>query len=228
MANSEPIPPAYLTMTNVDPQEWCAPFTAERKVIGRGVQADIRIPQRHALVSRKHAEIWAELEVLKILDLGSKSGTHINGVWLTKEAPATLVGGDRIWMGGIEFEVVAQVPLLAQVLAETGHPGTDDEEVLSNENTDVKQPEGVSDPLARSTEFGLKAHPTPFRMLLAELSQAELQVVLWMGRGYLDDGELAEKLHRSPNTIRTHVNSIFRKLNLHSRGEVVGYLKRGR
>ena len=51
-------PPAFLTMTNVDPEDWCAAFSQKRKLIGRDSNADI--PVRRTRVSRRHAEIWAD------------------------------------------------------------------------------------------------------------------------------------------------------------------------
>ena len=54
---------------------------------------------------------------------------------------------------------------------------------------------------------------------------AERQVILWMGQGLLDDETIGKKLHRSPNTVRTQIGSIFHKLGLHSRGEVLNVLR---
>ena len=54
---------------------------------------------------------------------------------------------------------------------------------------------------------------------------AEREVVLWMCRGFLDDEAIGKKLKRSPNTVRTQVGSIFQKLGLHSRGDVLNVLR---
>ena len=48
-----------------------------------------------------------------------------------------------------------------------------------------------------------------------------------MCRGYLNDEDLGKMLERSPNTVRTHVGSIFRKLEVCSRAELVSWLRRG-
>jgi DNA-binding CsgD family transcriptional regulator len=203
-------------MTNVDPEDWCAAFSERRKLIGRDHQADI--PIRRARVSRRHAEIWAGASSLGIRDLGSSSGTRINGVWLKANCDTSLALGDRIWMGGIELEVVGDIPLLAQVLAESGLVG---ERQLPSAGT------ATHDPLVtKSTEVPCAVEP--IRTVLSRLSRAELEILLWMGRGYLDDVELGGKLFRSPNTVRTQVNSIYRKLDVHSRADILGYLKRGR
>jgi DNA-binding CsgD family transcriptional regulator len=208
-------PPAFLTMTNVDPEEWCAAFSPNRKLIGRDSKADIPISGKR--VSRRHAEIWAASPTLSILDLGSRSGTRINGVWLKAHSETSLTIGDRLWMGGIELEVVGEVPILAQVLAETGVVG---DREIKNEKT------AAPGQLTRSTEIPHVAEP--IRTVLSQLTRAEMEIVLWMGRGYLDDIELGLKLFRSPNTVRTQVNSIYRKLDVHSRADILGYLKRGK
>jgi DNA-binding CsgD family transcriptional regulator len=209
-------PPAFLIMTNVDTEDWCAAFSERRKLIGRDSKADI--PVRRVRVSRRHAEIWSRAASLGFRDLGSRSGTRINGVWLKANCDTSLAVGDRIWIGGIELEVVADVPLLAQLLAESGvvggppskSAGTATAEQLSTRSTEC--PQAVE----------------PIRTVLSRLSRAELEILLWMGRGYLEDVALGAKLFRSPNTVRTQVNSIYRKLDVHSRADVLGYLKRGR
>ena len=60
----------------------------------------------------------------------------------------------------------------------------------------------------------------------AALSQAELDVVLWMSRGFTDPDEIAEKLFRSPHTVRTHLGTIFSKLGVHSRDQLLSCLLR--
>jgi len=216
MLKSDEAPPAFLTMTNVEPEDWCAAFSERRKLIGREPKADI--PVRRARVSRRHAEIWAGSPSLGIRDLGSRSGTRINGVWLKANCDTSLAVGDRIWIGGIELEVVGDVPLLAQVLAETSVVG---EHLVKSAGTASREPL-----VTKSTECPYAVEP--IRTVLSQLSRAELEVLLWMGRGYLEDVELGGKLFRSPNTIRTHFNSIYRKLDVHSRADILGYLKRGR
>jgi DNA-binding CsgD family transcriptional regulator len=203
-------------MTNVEPENWCAAFSARRKLIGRESKADV--PIYSARVSRRHAEIWGGSGALGIRDLDSRSGTRINGVWLKANCDTSLAVGDRIWIGGIELEVVGEVPLLAQVLAETGVPG---------KPTSKSDGTATVGPLTtRSTECPHAEEP--IRTVLSRLSRAELEILLWMGRGFHDDVELGGKLFRSPNTVRTQINSIYRKLDVHSRADILGYLKRGK
>ena len=67
---------------------------------------------------------------------------------------------------------------------------------------------------------------SPARDALSTLSPAELEIVLWICRGYFEDQEIATKLHRSPHTIRTQIVSIFRKLEVNSRPELTAFIKR--
>jgi DNA-binding CsgD family transcriptional regulator len=70
-------------------------------------------------------------------------------------------------------------------------------------------------------------HPRDLaRLRLGLLTPAELDIVLWMYRGYTTDDELGRALFRSPHTVRTQVASVFGKLNLHSRTELVTWLQR--
>ena len=66
-------------------------------VIGRGSDCDIRINDHS--VSRRHAAVWADRRGLWISDLGSSSGTNVNGVWVDHVPKAGLVVGDAIWLG---------------------------------------------------------------------------------------------------------------------------------
>src|SRR5690606_6180763 len=82
--------------------------------------AEIQIPQRFRHVSRRHAEIWAERRGIRVRDLGSRAGTHVNGVWVSGEKDASVAVGDRIWAGGLELEVVDNLSTLARILGESG------------------------------------------------------------------------------------------------------------
>ena len=47
-----------------------------------------------------------------------------------------------------------------------------------------------------------------------------------MSRGFTDPDEIGEKVYRSPNTIRTHLGTIFNKLGVHSRDQLLSCLLR--
>jgi hypothetical protein len=61
-------------------------------LIGRGPECDIVVPDRQ--ISRQHARIRRTSDGIQVEDLGSKNGTHVNGVRL--EAPAILQDGDVV------------------------------------------------------------------------------------------------------------------------------------
>jgi DNA-binding CsgD family transcriptional regulator len=115
--------------------------------------------------------------------------------------------GDRLTLNDVELKVIRDVSKLAEVMAESGIA------MLAEE-------------AARKTDIKRVLPPSVVRDMLRRLTPAELDVVLWMYRGYTDDEELGHTLHRSPNTVRTQVGSIYDKLGLHSRAEIVSWLKR--
>jgi len=197
------IPKAYLILTNESVDIWCSPIAAHRKVIGRKQSCEIIIPPKFVSVSRRHAEIWSEADGIRIRDLGSTAGTRINGVAINTNQDTEAVIGDRIMLGILELQVVNDLPVQRQLFAETG--------VLIDESMDSVDPARLS--------------PAPPRTLLASLTKAEFAIVLWICRGYYKDEEIAYYLNRSPNTIRTQVNSIFRKMNVHSRTDLVRLIK---
>ena len=68
------------------------PLDQEVVTIGRGSDCDIMVPDRQ--VSRYHAQIRKQSDGYIIEDLGSKNGTHLNGVRVEKQA--VLQDGDEI------------------------------------------------------------------------------------------------------------------------------------
>jgi DNA-binding CsgD family transcriptional regulator len=191
-------PEAYLVLTNIPAEEWSFPIGKDKSIIGRSKSANIVINSHYQSVSRRHAAVWGDRKGLWISDLGSSSGTNINGVWVDHVPKAGLVFGDTICLGEVELEVWREVDDLA-----IGCPHVADE---------VPTKLRMWIPLARE--------------LAQKLSPAEIDIMLWLSRGFQDDDEIAQKLHRSPNTIRTEIGSVFRKLDLHSRAELMGWLKR--
>jgi DNA-binding CsgD family transcriptional regulator len=190
--------PAFLVLKNISDREWSFPIDTNRRIVGRSRSADVRVPSRFESVSRRHAEVWADRYGVWIHDLGSSSGTNVNGVWVDHVPQAGLVVGDTIWLGGVEIEVVGEIDELAQFASVPADPG--------------------------STMMYRKIAMA--RRLAHRLSPAEIDVMLWLSRGYEKDAEIGKLLHRSPHTVRTEIGNIFRKLELHSRAELMGWLKR--
>ncbi len=199
---------AFLVMVNVPDEDWSFKIEEQRKIIGRSSEAAIRIPARNEQVSRRHAVTWCDNRGIWLTDLGSRGGTFVNGIALEKRRPTKIALGDRIALRDIELKVVPKVSKLAEVLVETGV-------VLPTPETD-----------ASATEIDSTQYTSFVQLMLRQLTPAELDILLWMYRGYTSDEELGRTLHRSPNTVRTQVSSIFEKLNLHSRTEIVSWLKR--
>lgn len=61
--------------------------------------------------------------------------------------------------------------------------------------------------------------------ILDALSERERQVVLLLGEG-LDNGEIAEALFITENTVKKHVNSAYEKLPVHTRPLLIAWLWR--
>ena len=193
-------PMADLIMTNVFRERWSHTISERQQLIGRGPTAEICIPSEFTSVSRRHAKVWSDSNGIWIHDLGSLLGTRVNGVPVEgmDQAPVTI--GDRLWLAGLQLDVVAHVP----------------------QNGDGPQVNRAAPDLKSTQSMNLSPACPPN---LAQLTVAERQVVLWMGQGILDDEAIGKKLHRSPNTIRTQIGSIFEKLGLHSRAEVLNILR---
>jgi len=192
---------AYLLLTNVHPQVWHGEILAKRQTVGRGAGVELKIPATFVHVSRRHAEVWADRAGLWICDLKSKAGTRINGVPLLPNKPFQLEVDDRVWLGTVELEVKNVVGLVAQHPSPTSDQGTC----------------GLCHPCV--TVF---AQPSA---AFQSLSPAELALVIKMSRGYNLD-ETCDQLCRSMHTIRTHLQTIFRKLNIRSRDQLLAILRR--
>src|SRR4051812_22151217 len=70
------------------------PSSPSRVLIGQGPACDLRLQDVH--VSRRHAAFELESGRLRIVDLGSKNGTRVNGVAFTD---AFLIGGEHVQLG---------------------------------------------------------------------------------------------------------------------------------
>lgn len=189
-----------LTLTNHPSEGWYHMIDSKPKVIGRAVDASIPVPKRFRSVSRRHAEVWRDKCGCWIRDLGSRVGTRVNLVRIDKLTKAGIVPGDLVRLGDLEIQIV----------------------------TGFMEIEGPRDPAPGDPDSGEQTiGVAPLSVPLSQpLSPAEIELMLWISRGVLGDEELGRLLHRSPNTVRTQVGSILRKLGLHSRGEVVGWLRR--
>jgi pSer/pThr/pTyr-binding forkhead associated (FHA) protein len=68
-------------------------------ILGRDEVSDFRIAD--ATVARRHALLQVEGASIRLTDLGSRSGTKINGARLAPDVPSTLEPGDFVHVGGV-------------------------------------------------------------------------------------------------------------------------------
>jgi pSer/pThr/pTyr-binding forkhead associated (FHA) protein len=94
------MPKAVLIMFRETGERRDFPLNAEKTVVGRKNNCDIRIPLTE--VSRQHAEFRLRGADLHLKDLGSANGTFVNNKRIkeTKLAP-----GDRVIIGPVVFTV---------------------------------------------------------------------------------------------------------------------------
>lgn len=76
------------------------PLESANTVIGRGENCDLRVPLLS--VSRRHAQLTLEGDMLSVKDLGSSNGTYVNNQRVTEQQ---LEAGDRLVIGPIVFTV---------------------------------------------------------------------------------------------------------------------------
>jgi DNA-binding CsgD family transcriptional regulator len=197
---------AFLVLKNIPEEEWSYPIDERHRTVGRSSEADVHIPDHFDSVSRRHAEIWSDRKGLWIRDCGSRAGTNINGVWVDHVPQARLIIGDTIGLGRASLDVVPEVSELA----------------------DPSVPPSVESPTMHDLQpdTSLFHQVVVARLLAGSLSPAEIEVLLWLGRGIQGDIEVGQLLHRSPHTVRTQIASIYRKLGLHSRAELLGWVRR--
>lgn len=74
------------------------PLPSPVTVIGRSSSCDLRIPLMS--VSKKHCQLTYDDGMVRIRDLGSKNGTHLNGKPVTEDV---VKPGDHIGIGPLSF-----------------------------------------------------------------------------------------------------------------------------
>ena len=74
--------------------ERIVPLTRQVTVVGRGAEADLRLPDTG--VSRAHAELRLVGDVVRVVDLDSTNGTAVNG---RRVRESDLADGDRLDIG---------------------------------------------------------------------------------------------------------------------------------
>jgi DNA-binding winged helix-turn-helix (wHTH) protein len=99
-------------------QQWV--MHGDELTLGRAGYCDIVIPERS--VSREHAHLWRVGQVYYIEDLGSKNGTHVNGVKLVE--PRELNEGDEIQVAlSVKLKFIGSEATVPLSLDEDGEAG---------------------------------------------------------------------------------------------------------
>jgi DNA-binding CsgD family transcriptional regulator len=196
---------AYLLITNVSSGQWNSPVWDYPQVIGRHRDCEILIPVTYSTVSRQHALIGTNEDGLWIQDLGSMGGTCLNGVPLTANRLTQALIGDRISLAGLELYLVSPKAAILQ--------------------------EGAISQNSQSTVDGIKIRgrrsiESLHDVRLQCLSQAELEIVRWLCRGLTTADEIGRTLFRSSNTVRTQINKIYQKLGVHSREDLLSWMRK--
>jgi DNA-binding CsgD family transcriptional regulator len=204
-------PIAYLLITNIQPAVWRAPVLNGSQVIGRLPECGIVIPGAYLRVSRRHALIGARPHGIWVQDLGSSGGTRLNGLPLHPDCETAAMIGDRLSLAGLELFLVSPEADVMQATA------TDSAETGSSESTELWK--------TCVNFLGQQSVVEYSQKLLERLTPAELEVVRWICRGRTSIKEIGDCLFRSPHTIRTQLNSIYKKLGIHSREELLSFVK---
>ncbi len=132
-------------------------------VIGRGKEAGLTVP--HALVSRKHTEIYEHGGRLFVRDLGSLNGTYLNNTRIECDQP--LDPNQLLTLGNITFRAVYELspaavtsPAGDETLADLGSQSETSaipvvKEVVFNDAAEVGLPQSVEPiPLASAHPLG--------------------------------------------------------------------------
>ncbi len=101
-AGAAPIPPARLVM--LTPPAPGAEFALTRSGMRIGRAEDLDVWINHRSISREHAEVRLEGDLIKVVDLGSANGVRLNGEDVRE---ATLSSGDVLELGQVRFRYVS-------------------------------------------------------------------------------------------------------------------------
>jgi pSer/pThr/pTyr-binding forkhead associated (FHA) protein len=124
------------------------PLPKPTTVVGRGEDCELQVPL--ASVSRRHCEVTAEGNTVKVRDLASANGTYVNNERVTEQ---DLLAGDRLVVGPVVFTVqidgkpeeIKPVKTRGQLMAEAGEGGA---EAVVDLQADVVATGGEADDMA--------------------------------------------------------------------------------
>lgn len=94
-------------------------FALNQEVTGIGRAPDNQLVLSESFISRYHAQIRQTDDQYILVDLGSKSGTWINGSRLTPQMPQVLADGDVISFGVTGFQFVTELASADELIPAT-------------------------------------------------------------------------------------------------------------
>lgn len=187
----------------------------ESYLIGRQTGADFVV--RSAEASREHARLlWGEgAGVWRIENGAPPNGTFVNDTRLRDHEVCDLQHGDRIGIGlSTSFRFLWVDPEGVERVA--GSFGL-------MKSTAVVDPAGPSGSLGRGETKRFSAS-TARHASVARLTPRELEVAELAATG-LSNGEVAHRLGSRPGTVKKQLSSVYRKLSVRGRIELVELLR---
>lgn len=173
-----------------------APTRTYVRLLGTDPGCELWVPNLFGGVAGRHAEVGVDMGGRWLRELGSATGTAINGVWIDGHKRAPLRIGDVVCIGRMEIEVVSDLAEVAQI-----NP------------TDWA---GLRPPSNAEWSDENRRLRDRFRTL----TSAELEIVLEFSRGRIRADQLAECFGFEPNTAKVHLRSIYGKLGVHCDAEL--------
>ena len=178
-------------------------------IVGRGKQAHFRLPQDDRYFSRMHFLLEVNPPHCRLLDLGSRNGTRVNGQLVQT---ADLKNGDLIAAGKTRIQVVievtpTEVPAVTQPAPHlVAGPSNTDSEIDTRFETVARQtlpvpevsgfellPEGLGDDVAVTVHDPHGCLPPDYRNRIRKQAQpiAGFQLIQELGRGGMGSVYLA-------------------------------------
>jgi len=154
------------------------------------------------------------------LHLPGMASTHAKvwrdrtGIWLQTEP------GTKTWLNDLRV-FAGPVSLVKGDRIRFGLPGLQNELVTTCTADLAAAANGEGNPATPADGIGADEG-------IEELSPAEYEVFAWLGRGVNDLEEVAHRLSRSVNTVRTQISRVYEKLEVHSKSELLSLVLRYR
>ena len=186
----------WLSLAGISPRLWSHEIRESPMQLGRGMKCDIILDD--AKVSRNHAIISKESATVRVRDCDSRNGTcldnlRIEEVWLER--------GSVFIVGDLELMVV-------------------DLDLLNKELLNTVERSTFIDESPVAARASLNAYRKQRQRALELLTSSQKQVLKAVLDG-LSEHEIAVILYSSPDTIHSHMKSIYKSFQVTSRAELL-------